>query len=511
MLANLFLGKADGESEAKEKDFLKLFYKNDTYDQLMTERGKFIISGQKGTGKTLMAKYIEETFNSEKRCTCKILNRNSINLTKLIESAESEREEERVAFYSWFFLTESAKLIMDKKIRFTDIEGSVVEKIMKYHKFKDAIKKLNAFMNERYQPGNYVCHAYNQTERLKETNHLGVTAGQERTTVGMSKSDEYEKNDIREYNRTAYYNVHEELKHLVMNCLQLVNVIIILDDLDEIDCKLEKSKSSRNNLLALITAAKDLNDSLFEKESNSGKCIILIRRDILDTLNHYSSNLNKLIVDRTVTLDWIRKSFENPEEHPLIDMILTKIQATNSEYRNLTKKKIYQTLFMPKIENKNTLSYLLDYSFGRPRDIINYLNIVKNNNRFADSFKAPMFREARAEYSRQFKAELLNEMHIHLDESYSKELLQLLKDYGKPTFYFSEIAKFYRENKDKYKKINSAKKAVENLYRFSVIGNSKKTGNKVKFFWAYRLDGSPTPDFSMKFSVHYAMRKSLNM
>lgn len=60
-LKDIYLGRADGSQEAEEYNFENFFYRgNNKYDLLNDDSSKFIISGRKGTGKTILAKYFEK-------------------------------------------------------------------------------------------------------------------------------------------------------------------------------------------------------------------------------------------------------------------------------------------------------------------------------------------------------------------------------------------------------------------------------------------------------------------
>ena len=58
-LNELFLGISDGAVEAKEEKFEELFYDPyNKYNELMSNNEKFLVLGNKGTGKTYLANYI---------------------------------------------------------------------------------------------------------------------------------------------------------------------------------------------------------------------------------------------------------------------------------------------------------------------------------------------------------------------------------------------------------------------------------------------------------------------
>lgn len=65
-LKNIFVGDPDGLAEAQKAQFNDLFYKkNKKYEELEKNPNKFIVTGRKGTGKTLLAKYYELQMKAE--------------------------------------------------------------------------------------------------------------------------------------------------------------------------------------------------------------------------------------------------------------------------------------------------------------------------------------------------------------------------------------------------------------------------------------------------------------
>ena len=65
-LKNIFVGDPDGLLEARQDKFANYFYnKNKKYEELKENKNKFIVTGRKGTGKTLLAKYYEKQVQNE--------------------------------------------------------------------------------------------------------------------------------------------------------------------------------------------------------------------------------------------------------------------------------------------------------------------------------------------------------------------------------------------------------------------------------------------------------------
>ncbi|MGH0803497.1 sigma 54-interacting transcriptional regulator [Bacillus cereus] len=104
-LKDLFVGSINGETEASRDDFEQLFYtKNSKYDEIMRPE-KFIISGRKGTGKTILANYVHKKVNEKQNSICKIATKNDYVLRKLIDVQFREMKVEEISiFWKWTLL-----------------------------------------------------------------------------------------------------------------------------------------------------------------------------------------------------------------------------------------------------------------------------------------------------------------------------------------------------------------------------------------------------------------------
>lgn len=503
-LRNLYFGSANGDTESNNPMFENLFYKgNNKYKLIRYDKNKFIVSGQKGTGKTIMGRYIDRACKNEK-INCKILRKNDLLIHKLIELENIDlQKDDYSAFYIWFILREISKIIINTKC--------VIDKSLKLSMYKRVIVKckyifyklkLKKFFKIRYEG-----------EQNFQVNSQSVGSGGEATPNKIFKL-------VRSFNSTkskkAFYKVIEPVKKWVYECLRYNSVILIMDDLDEIDASKKLDKEASILIIALINAIKDINDDINYIVDSGSKVILLIRTDILDTVNKYSSNLAKIRSDAEVNLYWIDKMNE-PTQHMLMQMILHKIKQTVSEFSDKDDDFIYGRLFPDHIDKKDMVTYLIDYSFGRPRDIITYLNIILDKYPDRDRFLPSMFSECRKQYSLAFKRELYNELCIHKEREYTDEVFQLLTDYGTRTFNIGQIRYFYDKNKAAYPHIESIEEFLNTCYKFGILGNSKKNTSKKKnapkylYSWSYRDDGNENANFNMSFTVHFALRKSLSL
>lgn len=504
-LKDIFIGNTNGDDEATKKNFSDLYFDgNNNYDQILNDDLKFIISGQKGTGKTILARYIELN-NNNSTSTTKVLTKNIFTFQKLIEIGPSQLSEDELPhFFSWVMLNQISNCILSKKIKFNDIsERKLITKVTSYIKYKIYYRKLKKFTIERYPKGNYQAKTMTIEDSL--SSELGIE-----TAINKFKSlVKASRNSKKQLELKNYYSVLSELENLVFPLLHFIDIIILFDDLDELELKLDNNNSDVSMLIKLIFSIKNINSKIRKSNFKKSKCILLLRSDILSQLNKFSSNLNKSLNDCEVTLYWIDKYYTNPCEHKLMQMILNKIKVSCSEISNLSDNELYNLIFPQTVDNKDVVRYLIDYSFGRPRDIIRYLNIIIQAYGNDSKFTSQMFANCKKDYSDSFCDELFNELYIHSSHNYIEDLLSLLKDLHLKSFNFNKIEKFYNLKKGNYPNITNIRTALNDLYRFGIIGNIWTRSDKPLYSWAYRKDGNKQIDFEKRFTVHYGFRKHL--
>ncbi|WP_315111003.1 P-loop ATPase, Sll1717 family [Clostridium intestinale] len=505
-LNDMFIGYSDGELEANDDKFLELFYvENNKYKQIMSSSSKFIISGRKGTGKTILAKYIEKK-ELESNKLCKINKIGDFNIRCLIDLELRElHSKELMHFWKWTIYIGITELILKNppKINKPKIFFS-------YHKLKTFYNKIYKVSKSRQ---GFI------KEKIEETNSSRLAGGlNNKTTSFESKSDAEKAYSIKTiYKRAPYYSLLTELETLIYNTLKHYEITFIYDDLDGIEDTIQDDSSYRNILISLINIIKEIN-ICFQKEKDI-KCrlMVVIRDDILETLHSYNSNLNKVTSDCEVKLYWASQPIPySPEKHPLMDLVLTKIQKSVPQFSDLNKKQLYKRLFPDKVDDKNIATYLLNFSMGRPRDVINFLNIIKKNASEEKAFTPSLFRAYKVEYSNTFYAELRNELSIHYKKEFVDDCLNILGDLKKIYFTYEIINKHYEANKTRYPNIEDIKVCIDFLYKFSIIGNSwsdksKKNRQKFKTSWAYRSDGNPIPNYEHTFIIHNALQKHYSL
>lgn len=489
-IRDVFIGKVDVNDEIRLKNFIELYYDKDSISETITRDSIFLVTGRKGTGKSYFANYLLKISEQNDKLFCKVCDQDTYNREKIskIKSA-SVGKDQSTLLWKWIIYSQFTEMIIEKR------------KFKKYipftttHKLYKVYKKINKRLDVIYKPkGKVIANA---------SKYGGIINSPDKI---MGISGENQSQSSTQYDVVEYYENIPLLEELLINSLKHEKgFLLIFDDLDELDGATNKSIEYNNSILGLIKTVKELNAKIYDYEH---KAIIMLRSDIIRSLMLHSANLNKHTAECNITLNWFEdKNKINPSEHPLIIMVLKKVKATVPEYSNYSYEELYKHLFPEKVNNKDPFSFLLDHSFGRPRDLVAYLNKVKDIEKDSEVhyFSAKSIRKAKKKYARWFLQELYNEISIHDNKMFVEESVRLVRNHKKITFSLNDISDFYELNKADYPNIQDIKEALTELYKYGVVGNQ----NNSKSYWGYREDADSEPNFSLDFTIHYAIQPTL--
>ncbi|MDO4301521.1 MAG: hypothetical protein Q4D26_09060 [Clostridia bacterium] len=507
MLKDIYIGYVDGQKEAssQEHNFADLFYtKNSKYEQIIKEHN-FIISGRKGTGKTILAKYME----NEKEKEDELIKIKYINLPNEIKQHEfTERnftdikEDEYNLFPKYYILKTATELILENKVGLfkylMNSNGNLLKRIKKYYHYAKSFRNLKKIHSERYPKGNFFSDNIHSEVGNSQMSQIKVEY-KEASAQREYNQHESRKRDFRFKNYSALI---DEIENDVKRCVKVSPILLIFDDVDDIKNYMDNMVKVKKFLIGLIKSINEINKSLLI-ENHKNKCIMIIRDDILDSLNSLDSNLNKIVADAAVNLDWIG----NNQTDMLIDMICNKIKKSNKKFDNVTTENVLK-LFIKDRSYKAIIDYIINRGFGRPRDIILYLNIIVRNNQYAKNISFSLVKNALNEYSNQFWNEIKNELSFFYSEKQIDEIEKLLGFIGKNVLKYDDIKEYINTHKDDYTEIGNLKKLLSDLYKYGMIGNKryKKTAS-----YYYRKDGRNYFCYDEAVMVHRGLLKVLNL
>ncbi|MEZ2279699.1 MAG: P-loop ATPase, Sll1717 family [Microcoleus sp.] len=478
-LRDIFLGEADGQDEALSRpDFVNFFYDYDNISEKVNQPLKYLILGKKGTGKTLLGEYINET-NRNKQNTSHIVSFKEFRTHELrYLSSNDTAPNEYIAIWKWICLIELAKLL---------VKNSRIQT-------GDVYKRINTFINQNYSC--LILTENSQRDIQKLTNiSADFVAPLEEPSTNYSSDN---------YNYINFVPVLESLVETLIKQDASHKYTLILDELDD---RFKNEDVYKNSIISLIKAVDYFNKKYLRNRYNV-KIMILLRSDIFSLLN--DTDLNKREQSNAVKINWGDKaSFSSP----LFDLIEKKIKASIPEFNSFTRDEVINIFFPEEyVGNKNvkTDEFLLSRTLFRPRDLITYLTIVQERTPNSEEFSGKAILEAERAYSEYFFKELQNEMHGHINNDAIQEITTLLIKFSKFRFDYKDIEVF--EKQQNCLQNISLREALKYLFDFSIIGNKweNQRTNQWRHAWKHRHD-QVNIDYDKQFVLHYGLFKYFNV
>lgn len=500
-LKDISVGYADGLKEANDEKFETIFYtENNKYHQLATNQSIFIISGKKGTGKTILAKYFQHECNKNNHPTQMLTNKDII-LRQLIEKGNLEpSKNERKLLIEYTIYREFANLIYKHKNQIPKVVRLFNRKKMSY---------LKSVVEERDHSENFIQRQYSTD--IEDSSIYSSGTFFKKVLGIFNLSHRYAKH--AQYERNPYYNQLNRIKECVFLFMRHIQVNIIFDDLDEYDSIITGNESFTSFLLDLIDCTSTINDDIQFNKCQNCRVILLIRSDIIQILNNYGKNLSKKTSNCEITLNWMKNS-HSKEIQPLMDLITTKIKKSNTQLYAISNQEVYDRFFPKEIKGIPLNKYILHATFGRPRDVINMLNIIIQEHPAKTKFDEKLFTSTRLAYSRNFQNELRNEMSSYYAPELISDIFNLIIIHNKTEFWKDEIEDTFCKNQNKFLELKDVSEFIDISYNFGIIGNvwladNKKRQSARRYSWKYREDGHDYPDVSKRFILHNGLQKSL--
>ena len=177
------------------------------------------------------------------------------------------------------------------------------------------------------------------------------------------------------------YGRHVEKEAVIRGANQIYNVLaeelksaymgkkkfrMVLDGLDDI---LRNKEFSIEIITGLLRAANEINN-FFNKKALDFKIIVLIRSDILDKCR--DPDISKIKLASLINLSW--KPGSSLYESDLAKLILARFQM-EGKYKSFLE--IWAKYFPYQIDDKYSLSYMLDNTLYKPRDLLMFFSFAK--------------------------------------------------------------------------------------------------------------------------------------
>lgn len=486
-LKEIYFGTADGKNE---KNIIENFFNyQNIYEQL--ENGKFLILGNKGTGKTFLLEYFKKRKEEEGNIFASISLEKFFSNKKILEAREELLDERKLL--KWIIYIELSKLILSS-LDFINKKDKLVKRLQ-------AFMKKNSFDLEL------------DTDRIIDSSLERGVKGSLSGEKGISFFIEKVKNIRSNTKPGAYYEYIDALEKIIITILSdqwesQNKIYIIFDELDNLPNNFKEMYPILRELLKLTD---DLNGKW--KEKSCIQILIGMRLDIYYNID--ATFTNKLKEDRGIILDW---NTQDGIMSPLFKMLFHKIRSSDIELKDISHKEIGKLLFpkqkfkLNKKEKMDIYEYILGKTLLRPRDIVSFF--LKAQYLYPDNItlSPAELQKVAKDFSSTLFMEIQNQISGTLEIEKFNEFIKLLKKMKKNIFRFEELKITLIKYKALFQHINekNIEMILEEMFRIGVIGNLKETNNHIRgAYFKYKNDNEM--DLEEQLTVHYGVRYHLNL
>lgn len=512
-LKDLFVGCADGKTEAEmqDRDFTDLFYTGNSKVKECENPIKFIISGRKGTGKTILAMYLNDYFKKQysQLNSRYVYMPDSIKLEEFIERQFKNIEQDEYNLFSLYYIYKIiSDMIIESNIKYKEFitsknKRNSIKTLIEYHQYQKSKSFLKKWFSSRYNQGEFFRNSFEEANSSSLSSSLGVKYNGVSASVGGEETSTKKA----QYRIAHFTSELQRIKREIFVCLKVQPIFVIFDDIDDIKIYIKEEKGLKQFLIGFIKAISTVNKEI-SKFGMPNKCIAIVRDDILQNLNSFDSNLNKILSDSEINIDWIG----NNDEQALLEMIINKMTKSMPVFEGRTYDEVCKIVFFREPKAKSIFKLILKRSFGRPRDIIRYLNIIIEQNGNSSVIIDDYVRQAYPQYSTYFWNELKNELSFFYDDDYIEAIERLLSSNGKKNFTYEGIKIFFESHKNDYASITNFDEFMETLYRFGIIGSFRRgNGQSEKASFYYRKGSKRKLEKNDMIAVHFGLRPVFNL
>lgn len=414
-----------------EKDFFnKIFLRTDELTECLNPAVYFII-GEKGSGKTAYAAYLENNSINDTRC----------KLTTMTESQYKRfialKRDGKLAYSDYaniwrpMLLHMTCQSIVDKsKGLFAKITG----------KFSTIEAEIQRFNKNALNPEVEV--AFEAINEMAATVNIGqkdiANAGAELRSKDTDKTSKI-KHHLLETETT--------LKTALSELSLKYDHVLFIDGIDYRPDSVPYN-DYLNCIKGLGEAVWQLNNDFFGKIRDSKgriKCVILVRPDVFHALNLYNSNSR--LQDNSVFLNWFTTEAEYRSSR--------LFEATGKYFSSQQSGKVsHGEAFDQYLQTKDSdhlFKRLLRNSFQKPRDILTFIRIaralqIRRNQGHAINFPVDISKDPNftKDYSDYLLGEIRNYSAFYMEQQDFAKYLKFFQFLdGKIEFNFSDFSKAY--------------------------------------------------------------------
>lgn len=501
-IKDIYAGMPDAKDEimsGQASNFLASFILPPELDiDSLLNGHKYLITGYKGVGKTSVLYYLQNQAHQRNSKTCssfmyfksdfeEIRRSNMDTVSKKLMSLVDLRGEiqpkniEYLHIWRWVFFR---KIVDDSK----DNDNKLFVENKEWKKFVANVNKISFSSKDKN-----VISLSSLSVSAQVSQSSGVSAEASATFVAKSDAAYREMIDIV-----------DECEHLFVKLTRTdIPYYLFVDEMEAFYGDTDLLKRDLTLIRDIIFTINRIN--------SYGKIHIIaaVRNEILYSMDRFiqTNEINKITDGFGVPIRW-SYSNTNSVHHPIIKILLKRIAVANDgqlpEFFDWFPEKLY---------NKDSVNYILDNSWNKPRDIVRLLIAAQNDSlHCCDSvFTQATFDSIKKEYSKNS----LTEIRQELQSLYSIEEIEMVmklfrggftittpEQIRKRTAKGSKARQFWDERSDEI---------LEDLYRVGVLGNVNRTSQNYLWRWNHKGDTGVLTDKGWELAIHPALYNELSL
>lgn len=506
-ISDMYLGKIDGYNEFLEygqNTFKDLFFEFPNINITKLLNGStYYIFGNKGTGKTMLLKYLES----------KVLEEPATNFTEFIRFKKDVDTEQRNQLKRSSISSINFEETIEKDIP-TDISLNCTLAWQVYL-IKVIVNRLNktecGVFDRNTKNWKNLCQLikliYGENDYSNPLKKIVPQMKRGNIEINLASigktSLEFEWIDL-EKRTVSFSSIAKQILYLYENQQPMHNKIYIF--VDELELSLKKNKAYQRDITLirdLIFAIEYLND--INRTQNYHVCLIAaVRNEVYKNIISKGMEINKTILDFGVTISWEQKGGDI-RNHPLLKMLEKRIHFSETklgikECLNIWDTYFTQTIGRSKLAIEN---YILDQTWYKPRDIIRLFSIIQKKYGNRTFFDQEIFETIRKPYSEESWIEFEEVLNVKYSDTEVEGIKKALTGIALP-FKVSDFSKKIDDKKDFFEEIEVLAKnkkpaqILKDLYEIGVIGNY---GDNSRFSFKGDIDIEPL----MPLTIHYPL------
>lgn len=510
-IKDISLGKPDAKDEVMFSESLaefcnKIILPPNFEIKNLTDKDKCYIVGNKGVGKTALLFFINNMLLMDdplSKCSM-ILFKSDISTTARAQMEKLEQlritnmniGETELKYVQDF--TRLWTLAIYKKVVEDNKDGDIFEKDTNWHSFENIIIQLDSNKSDILKfasdiPKGPICYDTHQA-----------------AFIGNDDRVNYPK-DASDYSLSCFYEAIGFADKLFCSLQKKAHkYFICIDELEAYNSKRPIYIRDLTMIRDLIITTKRINALLASSNQRKIKVILSVRSEIVNSITRELPGLeyNKDLEGFAERINWsgAKSHFIS---HPLTSIWIRRIQdslpKSGETYREL---EVFEDMFPNEIGIEQTLDFVIDRTWQKPRDIIRMISCLHNTvNEKAYYYEAKDFSRAMSEYSRQSKGELIEELEAIYTSTEIDQIFICLTAHKK--YYSKKELKERLESRvvAHYQHLD-ANRIIDDLYRAGVLGLINLSSEKE--LWSY-IGQSPLDDDNWKYIVHRGLWRTLEL